>query len=406
MALMVTPRGRASFRDQAIEALEGLGRILGRQPQRMVVTVQTIFLRDARDQTECEDLLNRHFGDAAPVTNFVFQPPCSGAALALEVWAIGGKAARVERFGPHTMVVSYDGVRWVHCGGIKPLATEGAYSQTKDAIGRMREALAQAGAGFESVVRTWFYLGGIVGAEGDKQRYQEFNRARSDLYRDIRFCSALRPKSGERPIYPASTGIGMAGSGLVLSCLALETSRKDILLQPLENPRQTPAYSYDPRYSSESPKFSRAMALLLGDTVTTWVSGTASIVDSETCHVGDIEGQTEQTIDNIERLIAPENFAAHGLEGVGASLSDLAKVRVYLKHPQDWLRCQAVCQRHFGEVPAVYAVADVSPAGIVGRDRRCGLFPEGSQPKIGAGLAGGNLSFLLPDGGRQGVEVR
>ncbi len=51
------------------------------------------------------------------------------------------------------------------------------------------------------------------------------------------------------------------------------------------------------------------MAVTIGDYVTTWVSGTASILDSESVHLGDIEKQTEQTIDNIERLISPENFA-------------------------------------------------------------------------------------------------
>jgi enamine deaminase RidA (YjgF/YER057c/UK114 family) len=62
------------------------------------------------------------------------------------------------------------------------------------------------------------------------------------------------------------------------------------------------------------------MALGLGHYITTWVSGTASIVDSESRFTGNVEGQTEQTIDNIERLIAPENFATHGLKGAGATL--------------------------------------------------------------------------------------
>ena len=359
MAITIAPLSRGTLRDQAAEALDLLQETLARQAQRMVVTVQTVFLKDARDQAECERVFARHYGDAAPVTNFVFQPPCCGAALAIEVWAIGGDSVRVERFGPRTLTVQYDGVRWIHCGGITPLAAEGAYGQTQDALEQMRGTLTQAGVGFEHVVRTWFYLGGITGREGDRERYQELNRARSDFYGDLQVCSALRPPANGHRIYPASTGIGMAGSGLVLSCLALETNRNDILLQPLENPQQTPAYAYGAHYSAKSPKFSRAMALVLGDYVTTWVSGTASIVNSESCHVGDLEKQTEQTIDNIERLIAGENFAAHGIQRVGASLGDLAKVRVYLKRPADWPRCQAICQRRFGDVATVYAVADV-----------------------------------------------
>ena len=151
----------------------------------------------------------------------------------------------------------------------------------------------------------------------------------------------------------------MAGSGLVASCMALETRRDDVFLLPLENPQQTPAYAYDPKHSPQSPKFSRAVALVLGDYVTTWVSGTASIVDSESRHLGDPEKQTEQTIDNIERLISADNFTAHGLKGAGASLRDLAKIRVYLKRAEDLAKCRAICERRFGPVPAIYAVADI-----------------------------------------------
>jgi enamine deaminase RidA (YjgF/YER057c/UK114 family) len=290
----------------------------------------------------------------------VLQPPCCGAALALEAWAIGGKSVRVEHFGSHALAVEYDGVRWVYCAGVKPTASlRGVYPQTLDALRRLRAALKRAGSSFDRVVRTWFYLGGITEPEAGVQRYQELNRARTDFYRDIRFhCSSLAA-SPSQGIYPASTGIGRAGRGLVASCMALETRRADVFLLPLENPQQTPAYTYDLRHSPQSPKFSRAVALALGDYLTTWVSGTASIVNADSCHPGDPEKQTEQTIDNIERLIAAENFTLHGLKGAGASLHDLAKIRVYLKQPEDLAKCRAVCERRFGAVPAIYAVAGI-----------------------------------------------
>ncbi|HWX21232.1 MAG TPA: hypothetical protein VN578_15130 [Candidatus Binatia bacterium] len=101
------------------------------------------------------------------------------------------------------------------------------------------------------------------------------------------------------------------------------------------------------------------MALVLGHYATTWVSGTASIVNAESRFLGDVEKQTEQTIDNIERLIAPENFAAHGVKGAGAGLADLAKIRAYLKRAGDFQKCRAICERRVGSVPAIYAVGDV-----------------------------------------------
>jgi enamine deaminase RidA (YjgF/YER057c/UK114 family) len=360
VAIVITPRGRGAFRDQVGEVLSAMRAVLDKYPEPMAITLQTVFLKDARQQAECEQRFAEFSGSKLPVTNYVLQPPCCGAALALEAWAIGGKSVRVEHFGAHALAVAYDGVRWVYCAGVKPTASlRGVYPQTLDALGRLRAALEQAGSSFERVVRTWFYLGGITEPEAGVQRYQELNRARTDFYRDIRFhCSSLA-SSASPGIYPASTGIGMAGGGLVASCLALETRRADVFLLPLENPQQTPAYAYNPRYSTQSPKFSRAVALGLGDYVTTWVSGTASIVNADSCHPGDPEKQTEQTIDNIERLIGAENFTRHGLKGAGAHLHDLAKIRVYLKQPEDLAKCRAVCERRFGAVPAIYAMAGI-----------------------------------------------
>jgi enamine deaminase RidA (YjgF/YER057c/UK114 family) len=359
LALMLTPKGRGSFCEQAKELLSVLQSILARQSQPMSVSFQTVFLRDADDQPVCEQLFAAHYGASVPVTNFVLQPPCCGAALALEAWAVGGPSVRLEHFGPHALAVSYDSVRWVYCAGIEAAASSDVYHQSSNVLAQMRAALAQAGAGFEQIVRTWFYLGDITQPEADTQRYKEMNRARSDFYRDVRFGCLQVPPMIPQGIYPASTGIGMTGRRLVAGCLTVQTKRKDVLLLPLENPQQTPAYAYPPRHSPLSPKFSRAVALIVGEYVTIWISGTASILGCDSRHPSDIVRQTEQTIDNIERLIAPENFAFHGVKGAGAGLHDLAKIRVYLRRSQDFPACKAICERRFGLVPAIYAVADI-----------------------------------------------
>jgi enamine deaminase RidA (YjgF/YER057c/UK114 family) len=149
------------------------------------------------------------------------------------------------------------------------------------------------------------------------------------------------------------------GRGLSTACMALQTERKDVRLQPLENPLQTPAFDYARRFSAQSPKFSRAMAVAIGGYVTIWISGTASIVHSESVHLGDVEKQTDQALTNIERLIDAENCERHGLAGAGATLADLAKVRVYVKRPVDFERCRATCERRLGAVPVIYAHADI-----------------------------------------------
>jgi enamine deaminase RidA (YjgF/YER057c/UK114 family) len=223
----------------------------------------------------------------------------------------------------------------------------------------MRDILLARGFRYEQVIRTWLYLGDIVGMEGDTERYRELNRARADFYEGLCFTNVHTPASVNGAVYPASTGIGASDRDVMMGCIALATDREDIHLVPLENPQQTSAFDYGRTHGSHSPKFSRAMAVVAADTAAVLVSGTASIVNAETCHRGDVEAQTQQTLDNIEALIAAPNFARYGFDALGATLADMALVRVYIKRKEDYERTRAICEARLGELPAIYAVADV-----------------------------------------------
>jgi enamine deaminase RidA (YjgF/YER057c/UK114 family) len=367
VSLMLVPQGVGSVEEQAREVLEIQQQILSRQRHPMTVTSQTLFLRDSADLAVCDQIVGESYRGSRPATNFVLQPPCCGAALALEAWAIGGPEVQIERFAPHITAVNYQGTRWIYCSEIRSgHPNQPVYHQAMDVLKRMAAALKEAGSRYERVVRTWFYLGGITQPDLDGvQRYKELNRARTDFYRDIQFQCSLTEPSIPQGIYPASTGIGIQGTNLMASCVALETRRPDAFLLPLENPQQTPAYAYHPRFSPQSPKFSRGVALVMDDYVTTWLSGTASVVHSVSRHPDNIQRQTEQTIENIEKLISRENFGFHGVKNAGAGLRDLAKIRVYLKRQEDFHRCKEICERRFGSVPVIYAVADVCRAELL-----------------------------------------
>ncbi len=360
VALMVTPQATGDVTDQAWEAISTIRAILKQQATQMAVTSQTIFLRRAEDEAPCRTLLQAYFRERMPATNFVVQPPCGGQALAIEAWAVGGDDAEIQFLEPGIVTVAYDGLRWIHLGGIAPSpSVSTAYAQAKQAFDEMARRLDVAGASLQDVVRTWLYVGGITEIEHDVERYRELNRARTDFFTEQEAKGRMSVHREGLAYYPASTGIGMAGRGLLVSCLALQSQRKDLRLLPLENPLQTSAFQYAHRFSAKSPKFSRAMAVVVGDYVTTWISGTASIVNSESVHLGDIEQQTEQTIDNIQNLISRENFERHGVPGAGSELRDLAKVRVYVKRPEDFATCRAICERRFGPLPIIFAQADV-----------------------------------------------
>ncbi len=360
LAVMAVPGRRGSFREQAEDLFAQVLCLVSRQATPLTATTMMVFLRDEGDREECEKVIRARFGESSPVTTCVVQPPCCGAALGVELWALGGPGVTVKRFGPQLLAVESDGIRWIHCGGIQgQTGAAGSYTEAWSCFERMRRQLAIAGAGFDQVVRTWIYVNQITSSEGALQRYQEMNRARTDFYRDIRFGEKARPPRGAGTIYPASTGIGTSGAKMAMAGLALDSQRPDVFLMPLENPRQTPAYDYQAHYSPQSPKFSRAMAVIQGHFISTLVSGTASIVNAKTCHPGDSARQTEQSIENIERLIAPENFERHGLPGAGAALRNIAKLRVYVKHQEDYEKCREVCERRLPGVPAIYLLADI-----------------------------------------------
>lgn len=361
VALMVTPEGGGDFRDQVWEAMSTMRTILRQQNEPMALTVQTVFVDRAENVPKARRMFEAYYGDHLPLTCFVVQPPCDGRGIAIEAWAISTRTVEVKYHSPQLVTVTHDGLRWIHAaaGSLKQQGRT-AYEQSAEAFEGMRAVLASAGASFEDVVRTWLYQGGITNMEGDIERYRELNRARTDFFANIPFHARRLARSQDgRAIYPASTGIGTLEHGLITTCLALQTDRDDVQLMPLENPLQTPSFDYPQHYSPKTPKFARAMAVRIGDHVTTWISGTASIVNSETVHKGDAAMQTEQTLTNIERLIDADNFTRLGWPGTGATLDDLAKVRVYVKHHEDYEKCKAVCERRLGRIPAIYAQADV-----------------------------------------------
>lgn len=361
LAIMVTPRCGGGVRDQAWEAVSMMRAILRDQGEPMALTMQTVFVADAANVPAIQRLFEAYFDEELPLTLFVVQPPCDGSALAVEAWAVSTTTVSVGYHGPHLLTVEHNGLRWVYASaGAIHLSGRSAFEQSVGAFDALAKRLTAVGVPFRNVLRLWLYQGGITEEEGGTERYRELNRGRTEFFEGVDFASnpliANEPGAG---IYPASTGIGTDEHGLVITSLSVQTEREDVAVLSLENPRQISSFDYPKEYSAKSPKFSRATAIRMGDHMTTWVSGTASIVDSETVFPDDAGKQTEQTLDNIENLISAENFSRLGWEDAGATLGDLAKVRVYVKHAKDYETCRAVCERRLGLVPAVYAEASV-----------------------------------------------
>jgi len=349
------------------------------------------FLADVGMKELVRQLACEVFPDILVAPTFVPQAPASGAVIALELWAVGGEGTRIvrgvgidgndddEKFAEQTTIVEFNKMRWFFGGTFRPdLGSIGAYSRSSDAFIDLDATLFTEGFRLDQLLRTWIYQGHLVLEEGKTQRYKELNRARTDFFGDTKFLKKYLPKKHRGTVYPASTGIGADDCDVVISAIALDTKRKDVIVVPLENPNQTSAFDYGAVYSPQSPKFSRAMAVSiksgaqsiksggrsgaqspdLGECLI-FVSGTASIVDSESQHIEDPAKQTEQTLDNIAVLIDGENLARHGIPGIACGLGNLVCVRVYVKRPAELELIRQVCERRLPDVPILYTIADV-----------------------------------------------
>jgi enamine deaminase RidA (YjgF/YER057c/UK114 family) len=353
---------RRDFQQQAQDALAAIDAIARDEGVGGSLLQQTVFFSDFRQAEVCRQIVRGFYGDRLPATSYVPQPPCSGNLLEIEVVGVAPTQTEIDirRLSERTVTARHNGMTWVHCANIVPeTSAKTVRDRSHDAFRRLAGELAGCGCRFDQVVRTWLYLGDITGLEDGVPRYQKLNLARTDFFKDYRFAGELFAGRSDRACYPASTGIGADGRDVMVCCLALATDRADVLRLPLENPRQVAAHDYDQRYGPQSPKFSRAMAIVSDGAAVILVSGTASILDSESHHLGDVAAQTRETLDNIAALISEDNFRRHGQSGLGATLDDVASLRVYVKRQEDYAVVQNACRTRLGDVPAVYTVADL-----------------------------------------------
>jgi enamine deaminase RidA (YjgF/YER057c/UK114 family) len=360
-AAAVPCRG-VTLQEQLQDVLQTIKAIFKEEGAFGSIVMQSVFLGNIENQAECQRIIRDFYGNALPATTYIAQPPCEVKLLSIEAWGIGCRAdeVNIERFGDEMVIARHNGIDWAHLANVRPESTAGSvYDRSLSAFRLAGERLNRAGLRFDEVIRTWLYLGNITGMEGITNRYRELNRARTDFYQDMKFSAGLTAAEWDKPVFPASTGIGTDGNDLSIGCIAIKTNRSDVVMYPLENPQQTSAFDYAHQYGPESPKFARAMAIAAGEYVTTFISGTASITASETQHIDSVEQQTHQTLDNIEALIATDNFHCHGLPGLGATLGNLAIARVYIKHREDYANTMAICRARLGELPIIYVVGDI-----------------------------------------------
>ncbi|MFL6245822.1 MAG: Rid family hydrolase [Thermoanaerobaculia bacterium] len=191
-------------------------------------------------------------------------------------------------------------------------------------------------AGYPYFVRMWNYVGDINGYDGGRERYQLFCSGRHDAFVAAGYHHDVD--------LPAASAVGMRGRGLIGYFLAASEPGVQV-----ENPRQVAAYRYPPEYGAKSPSFSRAT--IWKDRV--FVSGTSSVLGHATVHDGDVLAQLEETLLNIETVLAQ----------TGRTLDNVISAKTYIRRAADY---DLIAARLAGLLPSnLYLEADICRADLL-----------------------------------------
>lgn len=222
------------------------------------------------------------------------------------------------------------------------LPAQGDPAAAAETLYRELFAVAQT-LGCPHLLRIWQYLPLINAPFADEDRYRRFCAGRHQV-----FESAACPDSA----LPAACLLGDDGDAVLLYALAAEAPGLQV-----ENPRQVSAFHYPPRYGRAAPSFSRALAKHWpGGAAHLYISGTASVVGHASVHL-DTLAQLEETLRNLEVLLAAGRTRGVPL---AETLADIAPLTVYLRRAEDYPAVHGVLsQRLPPDHPVVFLRADV-----------------------------------------------
>ena len=201
-------------------------------------------------------------------------------------------------------------------------------------------AMARA-LGYPHFLRIWNYFSEINQECEGVERYRAFCAGRHQ---------ALVAELAEfETRLPAASAIGTHGPGLQLYGLAARQPGAQI-----ENPRQVSAFHYPRQYGRRSPSFSRAVLKTWGEgREHLYISGTASIVGHASQH-GDLLPQLDETVANLEALLAEANRRA-------AAPLGLALLKIYIRPDLDPKPLRGRIAQAFGtDAPMLFLRADIA----------------------------------------------
>ena len=316
------------------------------------------------DSVAYHDLLNeiksatfRSLGRRVPVT-LIPQYLLPKGGLSLDIYTLDGdiEISFKESSGICYGLIESNEESLIFIEGIPAVDFSNSVQQQSDEIfGELDSTLSLHGFAVDDIVRQWNYIGSIVSHKDGKQNYQEFNDARSRYYSKAEWHNG----------YPAATGIGAEGDGVIVGGIAFKKAdNKSKSIYPIDNPLQVAAHIYSKRVLIDdaanavksTPKFERAKLIETQRGACCFVSGTASIRGEESVDSGSARLQTIKTIENIEYLVSKENLVRFGCRPYDLKYLQL---QVFIKNSQDFEDVKSVVEKAYPQIPVIYTVADV-----------------------------------------------
>lgn len=358
--LHLCPVSGTSFQEQLDNCHDQLDKIITDLERHVVLIVYFI---DAQNQEVYYDLAarveKRHQTTHQSPYSIIAQSPVDGKQVNFEVYHCSFEVVpEFRQFEGYTYCIfNHKNNKYLVTGGLQ-MKTKNAHlqEQSMESFRLMKEILALENMDFSHVFRQWNYIESITDTIECSQRYQIFNDVRTLFYNESDFIHG----------YPAATGIGMTAGGVVIDFLAAVNDQ----VWPVKNPQQVDAHKYSgevlgnnklsDKIIKSSPKFERAKAIALDDSIIIYISGTAAIKGQLSMAQNDAYQQTLITIDNIEQLTDIENIIAHRIPVSTLSVVEPISFRIYAKSPADIQRVQAAFKSKFGKMKnAQYLIADI-----------------------------------------------
>lgn len=314
-----------------------------------VAVMKRYFLSDATNQTGVVTESEKQYAPCA--VSIVQQAPLDGSKVALWVYLQSGIRTTFDGL----FVAEHNGYTHYWTAGLNS-AKGDSEEQTHTLLDNYEKTLEKHQCDIEKdCVRTWFFVQNV------DVNYAGVVKARKENFATHGMT--------EKTHYISSTGIEGRHADPKVSVLLDAYAVKGLwegqqkFLYALTH--LNPTYEY-------GVTFERGTAILYGDRIQSYISGTASIDNKgNVLYVGDITKQVYRMWENVETLLAEAD----------GTFSDLSQMIVYLRDMADYGIVKKMFDERFPNVPKVVVLASVCrPTWLI--EMECIAVKEQCNPKF------------------------